>query len=122
MNVILETERDQGRMIAEAYSDHSRFDKKEIPLAGDRLTMTEAAETISEVTGKSVTAQSMTAEEFCADEDVQSAFREVFGEFAEDALAGTVQSYEWDNNDGYTADPSECSRYGVKLDKTVPNG
>lgn len=106
---------DQGKMIAEAFSDHSLFDKKEIPLAGDRLTMTEAAEVISEVTGRSVTAKSMTAEEFCANEDVQSAFKEVFGDFAEDALAGTVQNYEWDNNDGYTADPSECNCYGVKL-------
>ena len=55
--------------------------------AGDRLTIAETAEAISEVTGRSVTAKSMTAEEFCADKDIQSVFRRSLGNLLRMPLA-----------------------------------
>lgn len=106
---------DQGKLIAQAFAEPERFQKKEIPLAGDRLTMGEIADVISAITGKTIEAKTLSAEEFRSSEDIVRAFHDVFGDFAADALSGTVQNYEWDNNDGYTATPKDAEEYGVKL-------
>ncbi len=106
---------DQAKLIAEAFSDPAKFDRKEIPLAGDNITLCEAADIIASVTGKQVRAVTMAPEEFRTNQDVVEAFGNVYGEHAEFALAGTLEAYEWDNNDGYTATPKDSEEYGVKL-------
>lgn len=106
---------DQARLIALAFADPEAFDRREVPLAGDRLTMAEAAEAISAATGGAVRSESLTAEEFAANPDVASAFAEVFGEHAGAALAGTVEAHAWDSADGYTADVAESNSWGARL-------
>ena len=112
------SEDDQGKLIAEAFSNFGKFDKQEIPLAGDSLTMEEIAKTISEVTGKQVMDVYKTREELMKDEDMRAALESLFGGkgiSTDNILSATADSYEWDNAIGYTANIAKANSYGVKI-------
>ncbi len=109
---------DQAKLIAEAFISFDKFNKKEIPLAGDGLTMEEIAQTISDVTGKEVVAVYKNRQDLLNDEKTNSAIEELFGSkghSTELVLSATIDAYEWDNDDGYKADVEKSNSYGVKL-------
>lgn len=90
---------DVGRFAASAFVDPQRFDHLEIPLAADSLTMDEVAAVLSEATGKDIAAQSLSPEDAVA----------------AGHLAGTVQSQEWDNVEGYKVDLERARAHGISL-------
>lgn len=90
---------DIGWFAAAAFADPARFDREEIPLAAEALTMTEVAGTISRVSGRTVTARSLSA-----DEMVQRG-----------ANPGLVSSQEWANVEGYRVDIASLKYWAVPL-------
>lgn len=110
---------DQAKIIAEIFLDFDRFNKMEIPLAGDDLTMEEIAQTISDVTGKKVEAIYKSREELMADERLNKALSDFYGNYEgmdiDNIMSSTIDASEWDVIDGYTADVEKSSSYGVEL-------
>ncbi|MFC7155323.1 NmrA/HSCARG family protein [Halomarina halobia] len=84
---------DVGRLVASAFADPDRFVGASIDLAGDARTLSELAEAVAAVLGRSVTAVHLPVEEYRA--------------IAGDELADT---YAWFNEHGY----------GIDVDALVP--
>lgn len=90
--------KDIGLFAAEAFLQPEKFNKKEFAIVGDKLTMEEAASTLSSVTGKTFEAISITAEEA----DASGLFK--WG----------IDSYLWQNAEGYKIDPQEAAGFGIQ--------
>lgn len=111
---------DLGAIIADACREFDKYDHKEIPLAGDSLTMGEIAATISQVTGKKIEALSKTRDEMLADKELEGMLQNMFGGNEEmstngSLLADCIDTHEWDNSDGYTADIDYANSFGIKI-------
>ena len=90
---------DMGRFVADAFCNFDKYEGKEIPLAGDSVSMREAAAAIAEATGKPVTAEQRTREELLATGGRDS----------------VIDAQEWDAVNGYKADIEYAKSFGVKL-------
>jgi uncharacterized protein YbjT (DUF2867 family) len=90
---------DVGAFAAAAFLDPARFDRRDIDLAAEALTMGEVAATLSRVLGKRVSARSVSPDEA----------------IAAGLFPGWVRSQEWTNEVGYRADIAALARYGVPL-------
>jgi uncharacterized protein YbjT (DUF2867 family) len=90
---------DVGAFARAAIVAPERFDHRDIELAVEALTMTEAAAILSRVLGKHVGARSVTADEA----------------IAAGLHKGWVRSQEWTNEVGYRADIGALARYGLPL-------
>jgi uncharacterized protein YbjT (DUF2867 family) len=90
---------DVGAFACAAFIDPERFDRQDIDLAAEALTMDEVAATLTRVLGKHVEATSVSA-----DEAVKAGL-----------FPGWVRSQEWTNEVGYRADIAALARYGVAL-------
>lgn len=88
---------DIGRVVAAAVLEPERFNRAEIELGGDSLTMTEIAATLSAVTGRSITVTFLPAEAVLAR-----------GQFP-----GWVNSQEWQVAAGYPATPADAEAFGI---------
>ena len=112
---------DIGMVVADACREFDKYEHKEIPLAGDALTMDEIADTISKVTGRRVEAVSKTREELLADKELVVSLQKMFGGNDEtlstngNILSTSIDTNEWENMDGYTADIAYANSFGVKL-------
>lgn len=89
---------DIGRFAAEAFAQPEKFNKKEFAIVGDTLTMEEVADVLSTVTGKPYEAISQTEEEALA----SGLFK--YG----------IDSYLWQNAEGYKIDPQEAAEFGIQ--------
>jgi uncharacterized protein YbjT (DUF2867 family) len=89
---------DIGRFAAEAFVQPEKFNRKEFAITGDKLTMTEVAEVLSSVVGKRFEAISQTEKEALA----SGLFK--YG----------INSYLWQNAEGYQVDPQEISDFGIQ--------
>jgi uncharacterized protein YbjT (DUF2867 family) len=88
---------DVGKFLAKAFIDADKLKGAEIDIAGDAVTMPEAAEAMSQLTGKDVTFQQIPIE----------AVRQNSDDFA--------KMLEWFDAVGYSADiPAMESRWGIK--------
>ena len=74
-----------------------RFHQQEIELSGDRVTMAQAAEIFTRVTGRQVTARSVTPQ----------------AAVAQGVPEGWVASQVWSNEVPYPATPQDSRRYGL---------
>lgn len=92
---------DVGRFAAAAFADPSRFDKQEIDLASEALTMTEVADVVSEVTGKRVAAQHYSAREAVERGNPP----------------GLTESQVWANVEGYKVDTEQANNRGIVLER-----
>ena len=90
---------DVGAFAQAAIADPARFDRKNIDLAAEALTMDEVAATLSRVLHKQVRARSVSPDEAVA----AGLFR------------GWVRSQEWTNEVGYRADIKALAAYGIPL-------
>jgi uncharacterized protein YbjT (DUF2867 family) len=90
---------DVGAFARAAIVEPERFNRRDIELAVEALTMTEVAATLSRVLGKRVEARSVSADEAVA----------------AGLFPGWVRSQEWTNEVGYRADIAALARYGVRL-------
>lgn len=90
---------DVGAFACSAFRDPARFDRRNIDLAAEALSMHEVAATLSRVLGKSVAAES-----------VSPAEARKAGLFP-----GWVRSQEWTNEVGYRADIAALGQYGLQL-------
>ncbi|MGV0044963.1 NmrA/HSCARG family protein [Mycobacterium colombiense] len=91
---------DVGRFAAAAFADPQRWDRQEIDLAADSLTMGEVAALISEATGRTVVTRSLSPE---------------------DAIAagnhpGVTESQQWANVEGYRVDLDRAKSHGIALE------
>lgn len=106
----------QAKLIATAFKDFSDFDKQEIDLAGDSVSLKEVADILSEITGKSVEAIYQTGEELLANEEYGNTLRKVYPQFDPAMIVrANLESQEWFNTDGYQVDIEKANSYGVKL-------
>ncbi|MBD2705703.1 NmrA family NAD(P)-binding protein [Spirosoma sp. BT702] len=92
------TAQDIGRFAAEAFTQPEKFNHKELSIVGDKLTMAEVAEALSAVTGKRFEATSLTVEEAAAS----------------GLFKWGVETYTWQNVEGYQVDPQEAADYGIQ--------
>lgn len=92
---------DVGRFAAAAFADPSRFDRQEIDLAAEALTMTEVAGIVSEAIGRPVTAR-----HFSAEEAVKMG-----------NPPGLTESQEWANIEGYKVDTGKANSHGIVLER-----
>ena len=99
LKVIMMCGDDMGRFVADAFCNFDKYEGKEIPLAGDSVSMREAAAAIAEATGKPVTAEQRTREELLATGGRDS----------------VIDAQEWDAVNGYKADIEYAKSFGVKL-------
>ena len=110
---------DMGRVVAEVFRNFDRFEGREIDLAGDSLNMEEVAKVLSEVTGKSIVADSKPSAELSADPEFNQSLHDVYTDFPgmdiSAVVGGTIDAFEWDNEDGYKVDIEKANSYGVKL-------
>jgi len=90
---------DVGVFARAAIADPARFDRKNIDLATEALTMDEVAAVLGKVLRKTVSAQSVTPDEA----------------IAAGLFAGWVRSQEWTNEAGYRADIEALKTYGIPL-------
>jgi len=90
---------DVGALARAAIEQPTRFDRQNIDLAAEALTMGEVAATLSKVLGHSVSAQAVSA-----DEAVAAGLH-----------GGWVRSQEWTNEVGYRADLDAARAHGVAL-------
>jgi uncharacterized protein YbjT (DUF2867 family) len=90
---------DVGAFACAAIVDTQRFDRQNIDLAAEALTMSEVAATLTRVLGKHVEATSVAPKEA-----VKAGL-----------FPGWVRSQEWTNEVGYRADIAALARYGVPL-------
>ena len=95
--LVLVAASDIGRVATAAILDPARFDRAEIELAGDALTMDEIAATLSAATGRSITATALSPDAVIAR-----------GQFP-----GWVNSQEWQVAAGYPATPADAEAYGI---------
>lgn len=90
---------DIGRFAAAAFVEVGRFDRQEIDLAGDSLTMDEVASVITEVTGTPIRACSLS-----------------YAHAIENGIpARVVESQQWANVEGYKVDLARVRSYGIPL-------
>ncbi|UZW57417.1 NmrA family NAD(P)-binding protein [Sphingobium sp. JS3065] len=92
---------DVGRFAAAAFADPARFDRQEIDLAAEALTMSEIAQAVSGATGKPVTAQ-----HFSGEEAVKMG-----------NPPGLTESQEWANVEGYKVDTEKANSHGIALER-----
>jgi uncharacterized protein YbjT (DUF2867 family) len=90
---------DVGAYAAAAFLDPARFDRQDIDLAVEALTMDEVAATLSRMLDRHVSARSVSPDEA----------------IAAGLFPGWVRSQEWTNEVGYRADIAALARYGVPL-------
>ena len=90
---------DVGAFAAAAFADPARFNRKNIDLGTESLTMAEVAATLSRVLHKPVEAQSVSPEQAKA----------------AGLFPGWVRSQEWTNEIGYRADVAALAAYGIPL-------
>lgn len=90
---------DIGRMAAAAFADPIRFDRHEIDLAAESLTMSEIAETLTRVTGTAVHARHL---------DLDAVV-------AAGTHAGVAENQAWASVEGYRVDLERATRYGLDL-------
>lgn len=90
---------DMGKFVADAFNHFDKYEGKELPLAGDAVSMRRAATVIAEVTGKPVVAEQRTREELLATGGRDS----------------VIDAQEWDAVNGYTADIDYAKSFGVPL-------
>lgn len=90
---------DVGAFARAAFDDPETFNRRNIDLAAEALTMAEVASTLTNVLGKKVVAVALTPEEAVA--------RGLF--------PGWVRSQEWSNEIGYRADIEALKQYGIVL-------
>jgi uncharacterized protein YbjT (DUF2867 family) len=88
---------DVGRATLAAVLDPARFNGASIELAGDNLTMSEAAATLSAATGRRIFARQASVEEL----------------LARGQSPGWVNTQEWLNVAGYPAAPADAGLYGL---------
>ncbi|PIO97060.1 NmrA family NAD(P)-binding protein [Pleomorphomonas carboxyditropha] len=91
---------DVAAFAAAMFSDPSRFDRQEISLATDALTMEELAGIFSEVTGKPIPVEHVTVDEMVA----RGMTRPV------------AESQAWDNVEGYKVDLEKAAAWGIPLE------
>jgi uncharacterized protein YbjT (DUF2867 family) len=91
---------DVGRFAAAAFADPQRWDREEIDLAAESLTMGEVALLISNVTGRTVTAHSVSPEEAIAAGNPP----------------GITESQQWANVEGYRVDLHRARSRGLALE------
>jgi uncharacterized protein YbjT (DUF2867 family) len=92
---------DVGRFAAAAFADPSRFDKQEIDLAAEALTMTEVADIVSNAIGKKVT-----AEHYSEKEAVDRG-----------NPPGLTESQVWASVEGYKVDTQQANSHGITLER-----
>lgn len=92
--------KDIGRFAAEAFSQPEKFNKKEFAIVGDKLTLSEVAETLYSLTGKKFEVKTITIEE-----TAELGFHEL-----------SYQSYSWMNVEGYKVDPQETAEFGIETE------
>lgn len=92
---------DVGRFAAAGFADPARFDRQEIDLAAESLTMTEVAETIASVTGRPIVAKSMSGAEARAAGN----------------HAGLVENQQWASVEGYKVDLHRAWSHGIALER-----
>lgn len=90
---------DMGKFVADAFCNFDKYEGKEIPLAGDAVSMREAAAAIAKATGKPVVAEQWTREELLATGGRDS----------------VIDAQEWDAVNGYKADIEYAKSFGVPL-------
>ena len=90
---------DVGAFARAAFENPELFDRQDIPLAAEALTMDEVAATLSKVFNKKVVAKSVDPKEARA----------------AGIFPGFIRSQEWTNEVGYRADIAILSKYGVPL-------
>lgn len=90
--------KDIGRFAAAAFTEPDKFNRKEINLVSEKLTMSELAEVLTAATGKHFEAKSVTVEEAIK-----------HGIFEQ-----PVESYLWLNVEGYKVNPQEAAGYGIR--------
>jgi uncharacterized protein YbjT (DUF2867 family) len=90
---------DVGSFAAAAFTDPARFSGLSINLAAESLTMTEIAETIQTLKGV----------------PVRSVYLTVSEALKSGMHARMVQSYEWDNLEGYKVDIPALAMLGIPL-------
>ncbi len=90
---------DIGMFTAAALDDPEKFDRAEIDLAAESLTMVQIADALSRGTGRNVVAESLSPEDA-----VSRGLRE-----------GVVQSQDWNNVEGYKVDVARLHAWGVPL-------
>jgi uncharacterized protein YbjT (DUF2867 family) len=92
---------DVGRFAAAAFADPSRFDKQEIELAAEALTMAEVAGVVSDATGKNVTAVHYSEKE-AVDRGNPP---------------GLTESQVWASVEGYKVDTRQANSHGIALER-----
>ena len=92
---------DVGAFACAALVDPARYDRADIDLAAEALTMAQCAATLTRLIGKEVSAVHVTPQE------ARSA----------GLFPGWVRTQEWTNEVGYRADIAALARYGVPLTK-----
>ena len=92
---------DVGRFAAAAFADPSRFDRQEIDLASEALTMSEVASILSSAVGKPVAARHYTA-----DEAVKLG-----------NPPGLTESQKWASVEGYKVDVEKANGHGIVLER-----
>lgn len=90
---------DVGKFAAAAFAEPDRFNKQEIGLAAESLTMSEVAQILSEVSGKPVPARALTEAEM----------------LASGAAEALVSSQAWANVEGYKVDIDALKQWHVPL-------
>jgi len=90
---------DVGRFAAAAFQDPKRFNGLSITLAAESLTMTEIAAILQEVKGV----------------PVEAVFVPPADALAAGANPSLVNSYDWDNVEGYKVDIEALSAFGIRL-------
>ncbi|MCP3731237.1 NmrA family NAD(P)-binding protein [Sphingomonas sp. MG17] len=91
---------DVGRFAAEAFAAPARFDRQDIDLAADSLTMGEVAATLSRVSGRAIESRALNGA----------------GARAAGSNPGLVESQQWANVEGYQVDLATARSWGVPLE------
>ena len=92
--------KDIGRFAAEAFLQPEKFNRREFAIVGDKLSLSEVANVLSAVTGKQFDAIKGTPKDA-----IVPGFLELW-----------VQSYEWQEVEGYKVDPQETVEFGIETE------
>lgn len=95
---------DVGAFACAAFLDPARFDRQNIDMAVEALTMSEVASVLQAATGRPVKAHTVTVAEAKAG----------------GMHGGWIRSQEWSNEVGYRADIAALAKWGVPLTKFAP--